>query len=87
MLCSQSACSLSFGVVTQHLLDFKFITVFTTIGTAGVLAGLSSGIKPYYVNVIYTTLILQFAILYFYTNVRDPLLSYQRASALASPHR
>jgi len=59
-------------VVKPHLLDFKFITVFTTIGTAGVLTGLSSGIKPYYVNVIYTTLILQFAILYLYTNVLSP---------------
>ena len=69
----------------QHLLDFKFITVFTTIGTAGVLAGLASGIKPYFVNVTYTTLILQFAILYLYTNVFSPAPKIARGPPTEKP--
>jgi len=58
--------------VKPHLLDFKFITVFTVIGTAGVLTGLAWHIKPYFINLTYTTLVLEFAFVYFYTNVLSP---------------
>lgn len=59
-------------VVKGHLLDFKFISVFTVIGTAGVLIGLSANVKPYTANMIYTVIVLEFAFLYFYTNVVSP---------------
>ena len=59
-------------VVKPHLLDFKFISLFTVVGTAGVLIGLAANIKPFTANMIYTTTVLEFALFYFYTNVLSP---------------
>merc|ERR1711998_552184 len=38
----------------------------------GVLIGLAANIKPYTVNMLYTTIVLEFSFVYFYTNVISP---------------
>lgn len=58
--------------VKRHLLDFKLIVVFTLLGTLSVLTGLACCIQPYYINLLYTSFVLQFSVVYFYTNVLAP---------------
>ena len=69
--------------VKPHLLDFKFITIFTVVGTAGVLTGLAWQIQPYYINLLYTSLVLEFSFVYFYTNVLAPRKSNAKCSVAA----
>lgn len=69
--------------VKPHLLDFKFISIFTVVGTAGVLTGLAWQIQPYYINLLYTSLVLEFSFVYFYTNVLAPRKSNAKGSVAA----
>lgn len=83
-----NAAAFLLAVVKPHLLDFKFITVFTVVGTAGVLTGLAwtEIQKPYYINLLYTTLVLEFAFVYFYTNVLAPRrVAGSKAAGTAMP--
>jgi len=52
----------------QKMLDFNLIAAFVVFGIPGVLIGLASNVPPFYIICTYMTLVLEFAIAFFYTN-------------------
>ena len=66
----------------SHLLDFNLIATFTVVGVPGVLCGLALKLAPFYVVLLFQTLVLEFAFIFFYLNILAPRSS---PSAVPSP--
>jgi len=57
----------------REQLHLPLILLFTVCGTPGVLVGLWLGLQPYTINVAYTVLVFEFAIVLFYSKALAPL--------------
>ena len=69
-------------IVKPHLLDFKFIAMYTVFGTAGVVVGLAAEFSSYSINICYTVSAAQTIEL-----TLRPSACARVVHALASPHR